>query len=179
MNELIESMLELLKDLKKQDDLVDFLEFDEAEFEQIMIGTGWDKAQAWFVYFVELFWRRVFKEDQSNLKELNTLFTSGVMSTWNCFRKSDWVVGESPRVGALSFWQDYKEGKPLVTGKVGIVESIEAPFVTIVEGIVIKDNNNLELLKEHYSIRDTIKPLNYHVMTGLRAKGFVYGKKVF
>lgn len=159
-NDRIVSIANALLD---KEDVTDLLNFRDEEFEEIRIGVGWDKEIAWKSYMVELIWRECFK-----INELDRLFNCGSLATWYSFRKSTWIVGESPRVGATFIWQEYKEGLPRMRSGAGIVTSIEENYVKVIEGAV-KDDKLIVIEK--------VRNLNYSLMNGERPKGFIYPNK--
>jgi len=165
--EINNKIVDIAKELIERKDITSLLNFREAEFEEIRIGVGWDKEMAWSSYMIELVWREAFK-----IKEILPLFNCGSLATWYNFRKSDWLVGESPRVGAIHIWQGYKEGVPGIRSGSGIVSAIEDNFVRVIEGVVSKKGDNENLI-----VIEKLRNLNYSLMTGERPKGFIYTNK--
>lgn len=142
--------------------------FQDKRFQELMEECGWQSGQAWCSYFCELVWKQAFPE----LKELDKLFSSGAVQTYNNFKQSDFFVDHKPEPGAVAIWQTWKNNEPYWTGHAGIVESI----VNGNEIMTIEGNTNSAGGREGIEVARKRRQLNYDARNGLVLKGFIHPK---
>lgn len=131
--------------------------------------SGWQKGEAYCVYFDELVWRTIYRQlDMDIDRDLEDLFSPSATKTWQNFQDSPrWMTTKDPIKGALVFYQWYKKGKPRWQGHAGIVHhSVNSVYVQNIEA----------------NYNDTIAQVkakkNFHETNGLVMLGFVWPKQV-
>lgn len=139
------------------------LGFKNPYFESLMKMTGWQRSQAWCVYFVELVLR------EAGFKEKADLLSAGAVESWKiCSSNPKFVASNIPQVGDLAFWQTYQNGSGLWTGHAGIVVRPYASQMITIEG-----NTNAEGGRDGIQVALSIRMINYSTNDGLRLLGFV------
>jgi len=156
-----------------QEEISGNLGFKDGEFQELMDAVGWEKGQAWCAYFTELVWKLAFTHDSKIVRELDQLFSAGAVATYNNFRRSSWVTGETPVAGSVVIWQRWKDNKPTWMGHAGIVTDVQPDLMTTVEG-----NTNYKGEREGLAVLKKTRSFAWNTGNGLRIKGFIQPRKV-
>lgn len=150
--------------------------FDNEEFQKLLEACGWNKSQAWCAYFCEMVWREAYKKlDKSYDYELNILFSAGAIATYNNFRRDkDFVVDQTPEVGAIMIMQQYVKNKPDWRGHAGIVIEVREGSVRTIEG-----NTNSQGGREGQYVAQKTRELNFTPgKNTLTLKAFIHPQQV-
>jgi hypothetical protein len=142
--------------------------FTNAEFQALMEQVGWQRGDAWCVYFVKLVWYNMapaFLKD----KILNRVSGSSI-STWdNLQGDPSFKIVDVPAPGDMAIWRDYSGGSPTANGHAGIVKRLGFGDFTTVEGNTTTDG----IGNEGYIVAERTRSFSYNEDNGLRLMGFI------
>lgn len=148
--------------------------WEDKEFEEKMVSVGWEKGNAWCVFFAEYAWRLSYARYHAFIhNEIVHLFSAGAVQTWNNFNAKGWACDNKPAIGALAVWQNYKAGKPHWTGHIGIVSLVDTNTFFCIEG-----NTNGKGSREGEEVAEKYRPVDFRTKdNGLVLKGFIHPKR--
>jgi len=150
-----------------------YFEEIDSTFQALMESVGWKYTEPWCAYFAELIWKLAYL-DHPLVIEVNKLFSGSAVLTWENFKESDFVCSHVPVVGAVVAWRNYKNGKALRSGHLGIVTQVNGKVITTVEG-----NVGAKSEREGDEVAMRVKTICFHRKeNGLNYLGFIYPKEI-
>jgi hypothetical protein len=145
--------------------------FRDKKFQGLMEEVGWNKGQAWCVYFCEMVWKQAYEMDRSFVSKLDRLFNAGAVKTYNNFKSDgNFVVDKIPKPGCIVIWQTWKDNQPHWTGHAGIVRCLlSGNEIETIEG-----NTNAQGGREGIEVAVKHRKVNFDARTGLVLRGFIH-----
>lgn len=96
--------------------------FQDPQFEIEMKDLGeWQPGYAWCACFAEMCFRKAFPERSEELKKL---FDPSTRKTFDNFKATKYTISQTPVLGSLVIWANYKNGIREWTGHAGIVSDV-------------------------------------------------------
>lgn len=139
---------------------------DDTDLGRKLHEAGQQDGQAWCAAFVEVCLKDAFPD---RVDEWNKLCSLSAVQTFKNFSGAAYTTGHLPAVGWLVVWQQYKDGKALWAGHIGIVESCNGDTWTSIEG-----NTSATGSREGVKVgRVAHKIAKDPVLNGLRLLGFI------
>jgi len=143
--------------------------FRSETLERLMSQVGWNKGDAWCVYFAKMVWydmvprayrpiilKKISGNSQQAYKNAQE-DTTGVLK-----------VSKYPKKGDIVIWQYFKGGVGQWKGHAGIVQKIGANSFFTIEG-----NTNDVGGREGYTVAEKERGYDFKKNDGLRLKGFI------
>ena len=144
------------------------LGFKNKEFENMMKSVGWQRGQAWCMYFAKVVWINAHKDYAT---ELNKLLSGGTVNSFNKVKNSpttNFAVTIKPRVGDIAIWQKYSNGRATSQGHAAIVQDINRHSFDTIEG-----NTDDKASREGFKVAERERSFDFDKAKGLRLLGFI------
>jgi hypothetical protein len=149
---------------------------DDTKLGKRLHEAGQKDGESWCSYFAESVWVDAYKiygrADIS--KKLEKMFSANAVSTFENFYKSPLKTDNTPKVGSLVVFKNYKNGMPVrngnwFTGHIAIVENVTLKGIYTIDG-----NSNSQGGREGIEVARIFRKVDFNAANGLRCIGFVH-----
>ena len=152
-----------------QEELTGNSGFRSETLERLMRQVGWDKGDAWCVYFAKMVWYDMVPRAYRPVI-LKAISGNSQQAYKNAQKDTTGIlkVTKYPGKGDIAIWQYFNQGIGQWKGHAAIVTGVRSEKFSTIEG-----NTNVSGDREGYIVAEKERGYDFRKDNGLRLKGFI------